>query len=180
MNEWLFTDPHYHHRMLVETGKRPEGFESLIDESWKRLVLPQDKVYCLGDVCMGDKVKVHTEHVESMPGWKILILGNHDKQKPQWYLEHGWNEVHEKLMLKRPWRVLLSHKPQIDDESYDMNIHGHFHNDQHRASEPKNIAMRSPKHRLLALECVNYQLIPLQDFIDGKIEQPGLPVTKNE
>ena len=176
MNEYIFSDPHFHHRMLVETGKRPEGFELLVKESWLRLVQTGDVVYCLGDVCMGDKVKVHEEYVKPMPGYKILIRGNHDKEKDHWYLEHGWHEVHDQLRIKRPWRVLLSHKPQVDDGSYDINIHGHFHNDLHRVTEARNLAIRSPKHRLLALECLSYRLISLQDFIDGKIEQPGLPV----
>lgn len=74
--EWVFTDPHFHHKMLVETGKRPVGFELLIKESWMSLVQPTDKVYCLGDVCMGDKVKVHDQYVKPMPGHKILIMGN--------------------------------------------------------------------------------------------------------
>jgi len=175
MKELLFTDPHFKHRKLVEWGKRPDGFEMLIKESWEQ-ANSDDVIYCLGDVCLGDKVKAHEEYVKPMPGYKILILGNHDKEKPQWYLEHGWDEVHHKLMLKRPWRVLLTHKPQVDDGSFDINIHGHFHNDSHRAKEPHYLAIKSPKHRLLALECVQYKLVSLQDFIDGKIEQPGLPV----
>lgn len=173
--DWIFTDPHFHHQKLVEWGKRPNGFEFLIKESWITQVQPEDIVYCLGDVCLGDKVKVHSEFVEPMPGYKILIRGNHDKEKDSWYLSHGWDEIHDKLMVKCPWRVLLSHKPAVDDGSYDINIHGHFHNDLHRASDPKYLAMRSTKHRWLALECVGYQLISLMDFINGKIEQPGLP-----
>ena len=176
MSEYIFSDPHYHHKMLVETGKRPDGFELLVAESWTTQVQKDDIVYCLGDICLGDKVKVHEQYIKPMPGHKILIRGNHDKEKDNWYREHGWDEVHDQLRIKRPWRVLLSHVPQVDDGSFDINIHGHFHNNQHRASNPKWMAMRTAKHRLLALECVDYKLILLQDFIDGKIEQPGLPV----
>jgi len=173
--EYLLSDSHYHHKMLVETGKRPDGYELLIKESWLSQVQPDDVVYHLGDVCMGDKVKVHEEYIMPMPGYKILIRGNHDKEKDSWYLSHGWDEIHDQLRLKRPWRVLLTHKPQPDDGSFDLNIFGHLHNNTHRLT-PELKAMLTPKHRLLALECVQYKLIPFIDFIEGKIEQPGLPV----
>jgi len=178
----LFTDPHFAHPNLVTRGNRPEGYEELIKADWTSGKVQQDdRVYCLGDVCMKHPVESHATYVEPMPGYKILIRGNHDNKKDAWYLEHGWQEVHHLLLLTMPvngrhTRVLLSHFPQVDDNKFDLNIHGHFHNDLHRAMMPEMLAIRSPKHRLLALECVDYKLISLLDFAEGRVEQPGLPV----
>jgi calcineurin-like phosphoesterase family protein len=176
--KWLLTDPHFNHENLVLRGNRPKGYETLIWDSWTSLVGQGDTVYCLGDVCFKKQGESHEMYVMPMPGYKILIAGNHDRQKPQWYLDHGWNEFHPTTLRVQhgPVRVLLSHKPQQDDGSFDVNVHGHFHNDVHRAQEPDMVAIRSPKHRLLALECVNYQLVPFGDFVDGKVVQEGLPV----
>ncbi len=76
----------------------------------------------------------------------------------------------------RHTRVLFSHFPQPDTNAFDLNPHGHFHDDLHRANTPDMIAIRSPKHRLLALECVGYKLVTLLDFLEGRVEQKGLPV----
>jgi calcineurin-like phosphoesterase family protein len=180
ITEWLFTDPHFKHPNLVLKGNRPEGYEELIQTDWVSKVLPQDRVFCLGDVCMKSQSESHTKYVVPMPGYKILIKGNHDNQKDSWYLAHGWDEVHDSLRLAmtvngRHTRVLLSHFPQEDDGSFDINPHGHFHDDLHRTMKPEMIAIRSPKHRLLAMEAVDYKFVRLIDFLEGRVEQKGLP-----
>ena len=179
MENWLLTDPHFFHLKLVTKGYRPAGYEDLIRSSWLSLVLPSDVVYCLGDVCHSRQAEAHEQYVRPMPGRKILVRGNHDKQRDEWYLSHGWDEVHDAVTVwvnGRP--VLLSHIPQPDNGKFSINVHGHFHNDLHRASEPEMVAIRCHKHRLLALECVNYKLVKLEDFVEGKIEQPGLPIAQ--
>ena len=179
-NAHLFTDPHFNHPRLVEKGLRTAGYEELVAESWRTRVQPQDRVYCLGDVCMKAEASAHDKFVKPMPGYKILIRGNHDKQRDTWYLSHGWDEVHDSLLLTttvngRHTRVLLSHAPTPDEgNKWDINVHGHFHNDAHRANEPANLAIYTTKHRLLALECVGYELISFVDFLEGRIEQRGL------
>src|ERR1041384_4469787 len=115
-NDWIFADPHFNHHRLVEWKDRPEGFEALIDASWKRRVNADDTVYCLGDVCFKSQGEAHAQYIQANPGYKILIRGNHDKQKDSWYLSHGWNEIYDTLMLQadvggRHTRLLLSHVP---------------------------------------------------------------------
>jgi Predicted phosphoesterase or phosphohydrolase len=173
-NAWFFTDPHFNHHKMVEWGHRPEGYEALIAANWLRRVAPDDIVYCLGDVAFKTPGEAHVRYVQSMPGYKILLLGNHDKQKPTWYLSHGWNEVHITLQLTctidgRHTRLLLSHVPQKDDGSFDLNVHGHFHNDLHRANEPEMQAILNHKHKLLSLETVNYDFVRLDDLIHDRV-----------
>jgi calcineurin-like phosphoesterase family protein len=178
-NSWVFTDPHFHHNWLVETGKRPVGFEQILMDSWLAQVQPDDWVFCLGDICMNDKVKVHKKYIAPMPGRKILIRGNHDLEKDIFYLQNGWSDVFDKIYMNAvlngtDTRVLMTHIPVADNGKFDINVHGHFHNDGHRANTKEMRNIRSPKHRLLALECVGYKLIPFVPFLEGKIDQPGL------
>jgi calcineurin-like phosphoesterase family protein len=180
-NSWVFTDPHFNHHRLVEWGDRPEGFEALIDANWKLRVGPTDVVYCLGDVCFKGQAEAHAKYIQGNPGYKILIVGNHDKQKEAWYLSHGWNEVHTELMLQakvngRHTRLLLTHVPVPDDGKWDMNLHGHFHNNFHRLQEAEMKAIYTKRHLLLSLEAVNYDFVKMDDLINGRVEQPGLPV----
>jgi calcineurin-like phosphoesterase family protein len=181
----VFTDPHFGHKNLVLWKDRPEGFESLIDAAWKLRVESNHKVFCLGDVCFKGQAEAHTRYIQANPGYKILILGNHDKQKESWYLSHGWDEVYTTLMLQatvngRHTRLLLSHVPQKYDGSWDLNVHGHFHNNLHRFDEPEIKAIYTKKHILLSAEAVNYDFVRLDDLINCRIEQPGLPLLNEE
>jgi len=169
-NSWIFPDPHFGHRKLVERGFRPEGFEAKIQNSWIENVKSDDVVYCLGDVCMGREAEMHETYVRPMPGYKILLRGNHDKQRDAWYLSHGWDEVHMVLKLTatikgRHTRILLSHIPLAADDSFDVNLHGHFHDDSHRSETPEMVAILCKKHHLLALEHTNYQLLQFPTFL---------------
>jgi len=164
---WGITDTHYLHTKLVTRGNRPEGFEAQIASNWATKVKWSDVVFHLGDVALGDQKKAHNQYVVPMPGWKILVRGNHDGQKHQWYLDHGWNDVCDSatLLLRDGRRVVLSHKPLYDDGSYDVLIHGHFHDDDHRRLEPDMLALASPKHKLMALEYHGYTPLLLADFV---------------
>jgi len=180
MKEHLTTDLHLNHAKLVTKGFRPEGYEEMITSDWRTQVQDDDVVYCLGDVAMGKEGEAH-ERIKTLPGRKILIRGNHDKQKDAWYLSHGWDEIHDSLRLNRTvngrhTRVILTHVPIAVDNSWDLNIHGHFHNDSHRAKTEEMLAIYSNKHRLLSIECVDYKMVPFQEFLEGKVIQVGLPV----
>ena len=184
-NDWVFADPHFNHHRLVEWGDRPENFEAIIDANWKLRVGPIDVVYCLGDVCFKGQAEAHTKYIQANPGYKILILGNHDRQKEAWYLSHGWSEVYTTLMLQasvngRHTRLLLSHVPQKDDGKFDVNVHGHFHNNLHRLREPEMQALLTKRHMLLSPEAVNYDFVRLQDLIEGRVQQPLLTQLNEE
>ena len=179
MREHLTTDLHLNHQKLIDKGFRPDGYDKEILGDWAIQVVPGDVVYCLGDVAMGKEGEAHGR-IKALPGYKILIRGNHDKKKDAWYLSHGWDEIHTELRMNRTvngrhTRVILTHVPVADDNSWDLNVHGHFHNDSHRKMTEEMQAIYGNKHSLLALECVDYKMVGFQDFIEGKVVQVGLP-----
>jgi hypothetical protein len=66
---------------------------------------------------------------------------------------------------------------QIGAGSFDLNIHGHFHNTLHRLREGKYVVDRekernevdlsnlTPRHKLLSIEETNYHPVSLDEFI---------------
>lgn len=107
---------------------------------WNGTVSPNDTVIHLGDV-------VHQTPTASifnqLNGKKILVAGNHDmyKNKCDVGLHKYFDEVHEATYTIDD--IIFSHEPicpdvpkfaldkfkDIDLNSYDINIHGHFHSE---------------------------------------------------
>jgi len=163
---YITADTHYNHYNLVRRGKRPEGFEHTITQNWTTKVTEHDTVIHLGDVCFAKQSQAHEMFIAHMPGRKILVRGNHDGQSDAWYLSHGWNEVHKEYRVNyHGLRILFTHIPVADDGSFDVNIHGHFHDDEHRRDEPEMVAIRSPKQKLVALELMGYDLFPVTQLV---------------
>lgn len=161
MNYWLTTDTHFFHKKMGEYCGRPEGFEDLIKEGLK-VVKPGDVLIHLGDICIGQDVRAHKELLKPLKCKKWLIRGNHDEKTDKWYLDHGWDFVGDEVLLNKfAKRILLTHRPVLDGE-YDINVHGHQHNNAHRDTESK----KHSKQRLLAIEYTDYKPVLLRDFIN--------------
>jgi len=176
MSIFLTTDTHFGHQKMEEYCGRPRGFEFLIYNSFKCLT-DQDLLVHLGDVCIENDEKWHLMFIQTLQCKKILIRGNHDKKSNGWYSRHGWDFVCESFsdtLFKK--RILFSHTPSRDDGSFDINIHGHFHNNLERlkrkewvteGEEERNkhdLANLTEKHKLISLEMNNYQLTKLESL----------------
>lgn len=167
---YITTDTHYYHKKLVVSGKRPENYEHIITKNWIDKVTNRDTVIHLGDVCFAKQSQAHDLFIRPMPGFKILVKGNHDNNSDQWYLNHGWTSVVDRLNwfhMKngKPVHIAFTHIPIEDDGSFDLNIHGHFHEDTHRSEEPEMKRIYCDKHRLIALETMGYDLFPIEAII---------------
>lgn len=172
MKYWITTDTHFGHRKLEEYSGRPSNFEDLI---WKGLekLTTTDCLIHLGDVCIGKDSEWHKK-IQTLDCRLILVKGNHDGQSNSWYLEHGWDFVCDSFSMKFGGKnILFSHEPQ-DIGKFDLNIHGHFHNNLHRLLEGRYVidgeeernkdilCVLTPKHKLLAIEDTNYQPVKLE------------------
>lgn len=175
-------DPHLGHEdKMVEACGRPQGYSYKILNNLVQTVKAGDVFICLGDVCFGNDAEWHTKMLargEQAPepigavnpqAKRWLILGNHDKKSMAWYLDHGWDFVSQSIMLHiYGHKILLSHIPQADT-GYTINIHGHFHNTDHRKHEPELTAIANDKQFLLACEFAGYQPVNLQSIIEKRI-----------
>ena len=163
MKIWLITDTHLGHDKMVEFCGRPKNHSELILRNLYAIP-KEDLLIHLGDVNIGQNEYWHN-CLMNIPK-KILVMGNHDRQSHHWYYEHGWNFVCDQFIsLEFGKRILFSHYPIKDDGQYDINIHGHFHNSEHRSHEPELVAIKNDKQKLLAIENTNYQPVLLRTFL---------------
>ena len=97
----------------------------------KKRITDDDVFMYLGDICFRWANEEHSKEAQdimrSLPGRKILIIGNHDgMQGEKFYLNCGFHYVFDELK----WRnILFTHKPVNVEKisGIDLNIHGHLH-----------------------------------------------------
>ena len=166
---YLITDAHFSHKNIKEFCNRPDNYEQLIINNWRATVQPEDIIVDLGDTgfCSQQELK---NIIENLPGTKILIRGNHDKNHSNnWFINAGYSLVCEKIQISR---VILSHVPAILNEKEIelgiINIHGHFHNVKRRRWEELYKKRLTDNHYLLALEYTDYKPILLEKAKRGK------------
>jgi calcineurin-like phosphoesterase family protein len=165
VNYWLLTDSHFGHlEKMVQYCGRPVDYEERIHKALSQIP-EKDCLIFLGDFCIGGDEKHHRDHIEPFKFKKIMIKGNHDKKGYQWYMNHGWDFVAESIEMKLYGkRIVFSHIP-VKDYGYDFNIHGHFHNSDHRRHEPELLAIRNDKHILIQMEH-EYKAINLEKLLN--------------
>ena len=149
---WIITDTHFNHTNIQEFCDRPDNAEErMVKALWA--VPEEDTLVHLGDVCLGGDVKTHLELIDKLPCTKILVRGNHDRRSNNWYTAHGWHFVCRSFRDHFGGKdILFSHVPverplfaQKGDSLWDLNIHGHCHNN-------KRDVMDDKYHLLLAVE----------------------------
>ena len=160
---YIVSDLHIGHENIKKYCNRPENYEQLIINNWKSTVQSHDIVIDLGDVCFSNKEYLEPI-IRDLPGTKILVRGNHDRNKSNnWFLNVGYSFVCKKIEISR---VILSHFPAILNEKEIelgiINIHGHFHNIKRRKWEERYKDRLTDNHYLLAPEYVNYKPILLE------------------
>ena len=161
---YLITDRHHgHNRIITDFCFRPKNFEDLIIKNWRNTVRKEDIVLDLGDVTWGTKEQL-IEIMKQLPGTKILIRGNHDKNHSNnWFISAGYTAVFEKVQVSN---IIFSHFPAIlNEEEIErgiINVHGHFHNNPSIKWEESLKERITDNHYLLSLEDVNYTPISLE------------------
>ena len=172
---WIIADTHFNHTKMCEYCDRPEDFNERIIRHWRAMIAPDDLVYHLGDFYLG-KRGGFVDYVDMLPGVKILIKGNHDREKSDWYLNRGFTAVMDFVVVTSRTnirkngeyflytKVLLSHKPIAIPELYGhktINIHGHFHNHSPKQCEKELVKLLTPDHYLFCLENTKYKPVLL-------------------
>lgn len=153
--EWLITDTHFDHENIGVFCDRPDGWMDKIIKNWQRIVKPEDVVVHLGDVQVGRGHNLKNL-MASLPGTKILVIGNHDTKSPPWYMRNGFAFACDLIAYKG---VTFSHHPLRSlIEGTDINVHGHVHNTAWNPTEDFQ--------RLLAIEHVNYSPVDLWKWIN--------------
>lgn len=157
MSKFYTSDLHFGHKKVIDYCDRPfrtaDGqLDTLtMDESlirwYNEIVGPDDNVYIIGDVAMGDKSRI-PNLIRRLNGRKHLILGNHDYRKPGIIRPEILQAQREGLLvavvtelevIDAGRKLMLKHEPFEVPEGYDYALIGHVHNSWTSASWSPNI-----------------------------------------
>lgn len=161
MTIFFTSDHHFGHANIIKYCNRPfdsvEQMNEHMREKWCEVVKPDDVIYHLGDLALGD-FESSMKVAASLPGKKYLIPGNHDRVSlvaPEKYRSRFWS-VYEKAGFEildeqmyfdlgaavgeDSLQVVLCHYPPFGDSQTDEErfqhlrpvtdlpvIHGHTH-----------------------------------------------------
>ena len=134
---WVIADLHFGQQSICRfvnydgSKMRPwdnvsEMDEALVD-NWNSVVRDSDRVYVLGDVAMDKKGLVN---ISRCNGTKILIKGNHCKEKIGEYLPLFKDIRAIDVRYEFGRKFVMSHVPPHYDclTRWGLSIHGHLHN----------------------------------------------------
>lgn len=110
---YLISDTHFDDsdtKLMDENWPEPEEYIRFL----KKIVTQNDTIVHLGDVG-------NPAYMDELPGYKVLILGNHDSRKA---CQNYFHEIYDgPLFISR--KIILSHEPLPVECA--VNIHGHSH-----------------------------------------------------
>ena len=186
-NYWFISDTHFNHSNFL-AFKRDDGtpcrdFDSikemneLIIENWNKAIKPQDKVYHLGDVIMGDPKK-YDKILSRLNGKKRLVIGNHDIEKLKHISKYFQKISGARDLNINGFKCIISHIPLHPSclERFGVNIHGHIHDRILGRKEFKiqprplkileTVIIPQPNYLNVCVERTDYKPINLEEIID--------------
>jgi len=132
---WFTSDLHLSHANIIKYCKRPfintfEMDQKLI-YNWNSVVNADDIVYVLGDFMVWYKAEHDPDYfLSNLNGSKILITGNHDKEKV--INAKGWKEVHKTIYeaeINGQYIVMCHYAMRVWNGSHKgaWHLFGHSH-----------------------------------------------------
>lgn len=126
---YFTSDLHLFHKNIIDYENRPfnglaDMHEALI-RNWNKKICSCDKVYILGDLTFGNKIKSE-EIIQALNGKKFLVKGNHDNHPNQWYRDIGITEVYDYPILFNNY-FICSHEPMLYLKAPFCSLYGHVH-----------------------------------------------------
>ena len=127
---WVWSDHHFGHRNIIRFSDRP--FNDL-DEMREHMVLnyqenvrPEDICIFVGDIAFLPDDEAN-KILRRMPGYKILVIGNHDWNKKK-VKKLDFDETH---LIKHIWKdgmdFVFTHYPMNNLPEPFFVVHGHEH-----------------------------------------------------
>lgn len=139
---YMTSDLHFNHANILKYEPESRPFPDLstmneaIIQNWNAKVKPEDTVYVLGDLSMGE-VKNAIPLIQRLNGKIILIRGNHDNEKRLAVYKSLGIEVHDIAYLSYKGRFfIMCHFPIASqefiqmvrkDNSETVVLYGHVH-----------------------------------------------------
>jgi len=168
--DFFTSDTHFGHKNIITFCSRPfetvKEMNSGLIKNWNDVVQPTDRVFVVGDVFLC-KSKEAEKYIKALNGYKILILGNHDRS-PETMLSVGFDECHYEYTYEMPSGapVLLRHYPipELLYGNHEFLIHGHVHDEPRFRGKKVNVCT----------DIWDYKPIPLsviEDYMESHKEK---------
>lgn len=125
---WVWSDQHFFHNNIIRYSKRPFSDTNHMNrtmlDNYKATVGKDDVCIWVGDVTFGN-THVTNEMLGSLPGYRILVFGNHDADKGGKLRDLFFDETHAVYQIGN---LIFSHYPWTAEvPSGYWNVHGHTH-----------------------------------------------------
>lgn len=142
-------------------------------ENWARIVPDYGTVLHLGDLSYRSNAFFKNMIAPHLTGTrKLLISGNHDRQRPNFYRDSGFQLIKPFSMtycLSNSWTVSFSHYPlKTSVPSRHVHIHGHIHNNGYGGKESPYVPFAKDQINI-SVEQTHYCPVNLKDMLDGYI-----------
>lgn len=136
--KYFTSDTHINHTSILELQQRPfltlSEMDNKIIENICNTVTPNDELYFIGDVIMGENIEYGLNLLRKIKCHKFLIKGNHDKKKERY--EDVFEDITKYMEIKdKEYNVVLcmSHYPFLcwhHQRKGSIMLHGHIHSDK--------------------------------------------------
>lgn len=175
---WVISDTHFGHKNIIGFCYRPENFESIILEEIAQEVPDSEDVTLLhlGDLCYRGNAwfrNMIAPHIEPKSGRKLLIAGNHDRQRASFYKKSGFKIVRPFSIRWGNTEVSFSHYAwNARDEGGPMpenhlRVHGHIHNNGYTRS---GYVPFLAQHINLSIEQTKYRPVNLGTLLAATLD----------
>ena len=160
--QFFIADTHFGHKNIIEYENRPfkttEEMDNRIIDKWNNMVKQKDRIYILGDFALSNKKRI-MELIKLLNGYKIFVLGNHDKcYSYAWWNTAGFDMVCAYPIIIDEW-FILSHEPLYTNTNMPyVNIFGHVHGNP----EYKDY---SKQHFCVSCERIDYTPIEMKEIV---------------
>lgn len=177
---WVVSDTHFGHDNIVGFCHRPLDHEQVMIAEWRKEVPDSATVIHLGDLAYRGNARFKHLIAKELTGErKLLIAGNHDRQRYSFYRDCGFKlarpfTIHyEPHVGKGLWAdVSFSHYPWDAEEegrpqgSHDWRLHGHIHNNGYTRD---GFVPFLKNHINLSAEQTKYKPVNLKTLLDAAL-----------
>lgn len=153
---YFISDHHFGHKHIITFEDRPfadvDEMTATMIAKWNAVVRKEDKVFHLGDFSFLNKERTQ-DVVSQLNGYKILILGNHDRGRSRaWWLDAGFDEVSEYPIIYNQF-FILSHEPLYMNKHMPyVNVHGHIHGQKYEGIHYYNVSVEQLAYTPVSFE----------------------------
>lgn len=156
---WFWSDQHFGHKNIIKYSNRPfqstDEMTSAMIKNYMTTVSENDIVVFGGDLAFMPNT-ITNPIIDKLPGYKILIVGNHDLRKDGSIVEYNFDEIHPCVSFyvagQWPAKLLLTHYPLINLPEHCYNIHGHIHTQDSPTERHFNISVEKTNYGLVSFE----------------------------